>query len=297
MVYNKGSLNKEIFMYNLVSYKVWLHFDNKDSVKIYGCEKTTKTIELAMFEKSDYKFLGGKSQRYQNVKTGETISRRAFDKSSGKLSYEDLAKINWDIAPDRQILRPAKGRKSGQKLDAIAAQNEAKKRLENKTREAARQKALKEQRELARKIEAKKRKKVITQKITKSSLTPGKISKSIKFLYYQQYLDLWAQGKKLGIDVIFAYQIGVEGISNDTGEIQMFDAMNARDFDKPLTEDSFISKVEFRIEKASQSAGFIFTNYYMRFLFARKFYESLAEKNQSKIVARKNKANSKRKKK
>jgi hypothetical protein len=64
-----------------------------------------------------YKPLGGKSRRYVNTRTGETISRYQYDKLYGstkdfKGSTHLKAKVNRELNPAISKARPAKGRKS-----------------------------------------------------------------------------------------------------------------------------------------------------------------------------------------
>ncbi len=65
-----------------------------------------------------WKSVGGKSRRYVNEATGESLSRRQYDKLYGALhaqgfaSYESKAKTNADLAPDLSKARPARGRHS-----------------------------------------------------------------------------------------------------------------------------------------------------------------------------------------
>lgn len=68
--------------------------------------------------KNNFVPLGGKSRNYQNTKTGEIISRRQYDKRFGSLAktgfktYEDKARASKIIDERKQLLRPARGRKS-----------------------------------------------------------------------------------------------------------------------------------------------------------------------------------------
>ena len=68
--------------------------------------------------KNDYIPLGGKSRNFKNIKTGEIISRRQYDKKFGSLAktgfktYEDKARAAKIIDERKQLLRPARGRKS-----------------------------------------------------------------------------------------------------------------------------------------------------------------------------------------
>ena len=70
------------------------------------------------FTSNDFKFLGGKTRRYENKKTGETISRRQFDERYGRLKQKEFAtpeqqaKINKELNYVEQQKRPARGRKS-----------------------------------------------------------------------------------------------------------------------------------------------------------------------------------------
>jgi len=63
-----------------------------------------------------FQYLGGKDRRYLNTLTGETISRRQYDKLSGKLgefsSYEKKAKASKELNPELYAARPARGRSS-----------------------------------------------------------------------------------------------------------------------------------------------------------------------------------------
>jgi len=67
---------------------------------------------------NDWVPVGGSSRRYRNRRTGETISRRLYDKRFGNLrrqgfgSYEAKAKAAKQQAPVRAAMRPARGRRA-----------------------------------------------------------------------------------------------------------------------------------------------------------------------------------------
>ncbi len=67
------------------------------------------------FSASDWSRLPGKSRNFVNKRTGEILSRRQFDKLSGRLqysSYEKKAQANKAAHPRKSKQRPARGRKS-----------------------------------------------------------------------------------------------------------------------------------------------------------------------------------------
>lgn len=70
------------------------------------------TKEIVLGDGSIWRPLGGGSRRYVNAHTGETLSRRQFDKLSGRLagfsSYEAKAKAS---PPETRQSRPARGRR------------------------------------------------------------------------------------------------------------------------------------------------------------------------------------------
>lgn len=73
---------------------------------------TSRLIELS--DGSIWKPQGGSSRNFVNVSTGQTLSRRQFDKRSGRLgstSYEAKAKAS---PPQLRQQRPARGRKRRQ---------------------------------------------------------------------------------------------------------------------------------------------------------------------------------------
>lgn len=218
-----------------------------------------------------FKALGGKDRNYVDLKTGAVISRRQYDKLRG-IYYEAKAEANKAADEGRQLLAPARGRKSARKKTA-----------EEKEREVTARKAAKEKAELAKKIEAQKRRKFKRRKLTKKSLVPGRMAVRMNLSGYDDYVAAMTDAKGLGIEVVNGYALGVIVVDTETGKLKYFFTMNLRWMgDKILTEDQFFEEVS--REESSSSGPTV--GYFIHFAYAQKYAESVAKKAGIKIKTR-----------
>lgn len=105
---------------------------------------------------SDWRYLGGKTRRYQNVATGETISRRQYDQRFGRLAesgltLEKFARKNLMRDPALAMARPARGRKS-----AIPKKVKESKPKKPKLSDARKKELLRQRAKLKRKLKSEK---------------------------------------------------------------------------------------------------------------------------------------------
>src|SRR6476646_9437739 len=88
-----------------------------------------------------FKGLGGTSKKVLNEKTGEILSRRQYAKiKHGGMTNEALTKINKQFHAEESIARPARGRKSIQKLAPEIKKTAAQVRLEAEAQKKAKEK-------------------------------------------------------------------------------------------------------------------------------------------------------------
>ncbi len=234
-----------------------------------------------------YKGLGGTAKRVLDLATGKELSRREYAekvKRQGLLKNEELAALNKATAPEKQILRPTKGRKSALKLSEGAAKAEAQKRLQNAAKQKRREAEQKAQRETAKKIEAKKRRVVKPKKISTRLLQAGKMGRRIPFNNYADYLQMFADAK--ATNKIFAYGIGVEGVDARDGKILAATIFPMRGFAKPIPEELFNDTTE---EFLTSRAYFIFTNFFMHLAFNVEYAREKASKAKAKPKKKKRK--------
>lgn len=232
-----------------------------------------------------FKGLGGTAKRVLDLSTGKELSRREYAekvKRQGLLSNEQLAKLNRDTQPEKQILRPTKGRKSAQKLKEDDAKLEAQKRLLEAAKQKRREAELKEQRATAKKIEAKKRKVIKPKKITARLLEPGKQGRRIPFNTYDDYLQMFTDAK--ATKKIFAYGLGVEGIDSRSGKIVTATIFTMRGFGRPISEDDFNDAME---EFLTERLYFVFTNYFIHLAFSVEYARQKAARKTPKKKKRK----------
>lgn len=227
---------------------------------------------------------GDKAERVRNLNTGEIISDRQYKKltreasaltpinSQGQkiTSNEALAKFNRQTAPIKAASRPARGRKSGQKLSrelqferAQAAAEEA----ARKKREAEKRKA---ENALAQKIERAKKKKIKKRKVTTQGFKVNKktgerrAAAQYDFESEDELQDLWDEAQ--GVRGVKYWGVGVRGIDERTGK--HLDAWLAGLFDFSY-EPGDIDLEELTSDFQERKPYFVFTNWFAHFARAK----------------------------
>lgn len=154
---------------------------------------------------------GDKARRYINASTGEIISRRQYDKLRG-IQYEKKAEYNKARNEARQLLRPARGRKSALKKAPAEQRLIAEARKEHREQVTARKKAERQIASHRRAVERKAKKRV--KKPTIYSLKKGAIGKRFTFNTYQDYLLLMDAIQTMSVrgeKAVLSYSIGAYG--------------------------------------------------------------------------------------
>lgn len=193
-------------------------------------------------------------RKYLNTKTGEIITRRQFDKLSGRVvgSNEQKAKRNKADDELAQIMRPARGRTKAKSVE------EAQERLEVK----------------------KKKLKSIRPQLLKT----GHRAERIPFYSYEDYIFLLqeARNKKLsnGRRLITSYSWGIDGVDDRNGK--RITAILSNGMSSPsvvLSEDEFN---EAFFEFVETHIYYLHKNFFMHLHFDREYAESRMSKAQIK---------------
>lgn len=237
-----------------------------------------------MAQKEDYVFLGGKSRRYKNVVTGETISRRQYDKLRG-INYEKKARFsrarNWELAE----LRPARGRTSALKATGLERELIAEAR-----REARRKKELQRKeeillRKLERKAKSQQNKRVKQKTIRPQLLKRGAMGARISFDSYEGYLRALDQMKKMKVTVngkrmdgVFAYGVGVIGYDDREPTKQLgatLFRLRSPHYAKPISEEELYEATKnFQDEKPY----FVFRHWFIHVAYSIEYARKRAGK-------------------
>lgn len=209
------------------------------------------------FRVSDWESLGGKARKYRNIKTGEEISRWAYNKLKTGVDFRTAAEHARIINPEVAVLRPARGRKSALKKTGVERKMIAEARIEDRQRreEIAKQQA--EVRKLERKIDRARNKKVKRRKITKAALIPGRRAVRTPFNTYGEYLEIFAEAKRIGVVAFMG--VGVVGLDENTGEERDATIFTMRLLTRPIPEDEFEDEVTNFLEA---KAYFAFSHYF-----------------------------------
>lgn len=192
-------------------------------------------IDWSAFEGGDWQRVrGDKARRYVNKKTGVVISRRQFLQHYGKAqAFGTLEKrAKYYSKSDKQLLRPARGRKSA--LRVIESE---------KTAIAARRRLERQEKAADKKIEKElKRKRRTPKKISVSNFKKGKISRNIELdVDYSEIERVRLEAKKSGI--VFGYLVGANMIT-EMGEDRTFTTIKLRSISKSFKREEFDSMLE-----------------------------------------------------
>lgn len=226
-----------------------------------------------------YTRIAGGAERVRTP-TGAEISDRAYKKIAREVSgltpinekgqkivsNEALAKFNRQVNPTESIARPARGRKSLRKADEALKAEAARSRLEL---EAAKKRAAKElqaQRDVARKVERAKRKKVRTRRVSAQGFTKDKRSGERRraaqydFTSFDELEELYEQAK--GSYGIKFWGVGIRGVDERSGKHLDAWLYGLMDFsyepDEEQLEDETVDFLE-------RKPYFIFTSWYVHF--------------------------------
>lgn len=214
-----------------------------------------------------WKYLGGKSRRYENIATGATISRREYDKMRG-IIYEQKAAENKAKDLVKALSRPAPGRVKA------AGQVEAEIRAE-----AFKEKQVQKNLRVVERKAAQQNKRIRVKKIRPQLLKSGTRATRIPFTTYEEYLDLRKQmlEQKLpnGKRLVSWYSIGIHGI----------DERDGRDIDatifKVMSPSYKIERDEFEAETDDfilERLYFIFSHYWIHLHYDAEYAESRMKK-------------------
>ena len=233
---------------------------------------TTKRIYAPV---PGFKSLGGTSNKYLNIATGETISRRQYDKLKRPgFTDESLAKLKKSIDEKAQLSRPARGRTSIKKIAPDVREDIAEIRKEFADSKAQAIKQTKAEKKLQSSIERQKNKKVRRKKIRKQLLKPGQSGTRIAFSDYEEYLEAMSEAKRIG-NIVFGYALGWHGVDERDGLAKDVTVMTMTSFrDGPISEEEFEEMFSDSIEEKSY---LIFLNYFMHVGFSKVFATDWAE--------------------
>lgn len=216
----------------------------------------------------------GAKREYQNVDTGEVISRRQYLKQKrGGITNEEYARMSRITNQTISELRPARGRASALKKSDTEKEMIAQARIEDRLRRAEIAEAQKVDRELQRILDRKraaKQKKV--KHLSARILKAGQMGARVPFYTYEDYERLFKEGKS--DRNIAAYGLGINGFDTSTGEERSITVYTLRDFSRIIARFDFYETMEEEIESRSY---FEFTNYYMHVAFKVEFVRQRKE--------------------
>ncbi len=221
------------------------------------------------FDRAEWVALGGKSRNYRNSFTGETLSRRQFDKLAGRIpvSYERKAKAN---ATPEQVLKPARGR-TAYHGDASSRGLEIARRMDV-SRETKKEKAITEK--YKRRVDRRHRE----WEIIKDSSFGKSSARRIRVDFDVEAIER-ARVAGARNPHIFGYLVYLDFLNPVDGSDGAFNVLKARDIKKPYTEDDFERMEELAFEK-SVTSGMQFLVYgcTVEFLLRMDYVRSKREK-------------------
>lgn len=227
-----------------------------------------------------FKGLGGTAKQVLNEKTGEILSRRKYAeqvKRGGLLTNEELAKINRQQNAIESISRPAKGRKSIQKLSPEFKKTVAEVRLETEAEKKRNIAKAKAEKKASDKIERlNKRQNVKVPKFKKSLLKAGSKARRLGFNNYAELMTLLKDAKASG--AVFSYSLGVVGISTRDALNPHLEApavIEAMHIGSVIDEKTFHEEMSAYVE--SKKSYFHLLHYYVQLSFTKKYYEQRAK--------------------
>lgn len=221
-----------------------------------------------------FKYLGGSGQRYLNENTGETISRRQYDKLvNPAISYEKKAAYNKQLNPEAAILRPARGRKSYVKADKWVQDEIAAQRLEAAEAKKKAEEQLKKNRKAERDTKRLTGKAVKVKKVKKHLIPPGRIGWRLPFNTWDDLKEMIADAK--ATRVIFAYALGFVGVDTRIGVYRPVMLSGFKSINYLIDEDDFYEMME---EALAEYAYMKLAHYFVQFAIDKKHAQATESK-------------------
>lgn len=221
------------------------------------------------FNPAEWRSLGGTSRNYENIKTGDRMSRRAFDALKNGISYEAKAAHNKALNPELQALRPARGRRSHVRSDDWIKKEIAAQRLEAKRLKEEAEKKRKEAAALERKNVRLSAKKIRVKKVKKHLIPKGQIGWRIGFNDYSELAALLADARKTG--VIFAYGLGFVGVDERVGELRPVTVFRMMAISTNIPESEFNDAMEAALQEYSYIRP---AHFFVHFAIDKNFVKS-----------------------
>ena len=218
-----------------------------------------------------FKRFPGRNERFLVIATGEEISRRKYDLIRRGISNEALARINKATELSEQLARPARGRKSVLKEPDFVKSVVIKSRIQEKAKREVLTKVAKAQKQIDRKIERARNKKISTPKFSGGLLKAGRKARRVLYSEYDDYLKLYADMKKSGI--VFGYSVGALGVDTRTGEQRGAFLFPLKGFDSPIDPDEY---AEVFSEWLESHAYIEYIADMLQISFEPKYYEAKA---------------------
>lgn len=225
-----------------------------------------------------FKGLGGSAKKVLNEKTGEILSRRQYAKlKHGGMTNEALTKLNKEFYSVESISRPARGRKSIQKLAPEFKKTVAQVRLDAEKEKKAREAKIKAEKKAHTKIERLNKKQTVKPpKFTKSLLKAGAKARRISFNTYEEFHTLLLGARSSG--VVFNYSLGMVGISTRdplNPGLQAPNVIPGQHIKETISKEYFYEEMRNYLE--SVKSYFQLLHYYVQFAFTEKYYEQKAK--------------------
>jgi len=221
--------------------------------------------------------LGGKSRRYLNTETGETISRRQYFKLMSGLSFEEKAKRNREKDLAVALARPARGRTKATTQEEIELRLQvAQEAAEMKRRAKLEKKARQKSRTIKRK------------KIRPQLLKAGHRAARIAFSDWSEFKDIrremLEQKAPNGKRLITSYGLGVAGIDERTGNEIHATLVTLQSPKVDISEDEAIEMLDIFMESRPY---FIFLHWWVHLHFDIDYAEQKAKKARAKNIPEK----------
>ncbi len=218
---------------------------------------------------------GDKARRAIDPATGQIISRRQYDKlyKTFGLSYEEKAKSNRARNLELALSRPARGRKSIQKLPEQERKLIVEARKEALIRQRELEKELKAQNELQRLINKRQAKKVKKYAINTRLLKSGHYARRIPFEDWDDYIRILKEARL--VKQIRFYGLGIEGYDENNGNVLTATVFTMRTMEMTVSEEDFYEEMETALMEWSY---FHFTNYWIHLAFAKEYAQERKNK-------------------
>ncbi len=212
---------------------------------------------------------GEKTRQYMNTDTGEILSRRQYDKLHGRLaqaglaSNEAQARANLRRDEAEQLLRPARGRTSAQKTQALEREIVKSARLEQAHEKKAHAAVEREARRKAR----------VPKKITARNFKPGRKGRAFRVPYDPESIEAFVR-EAANYKGALGYTVGIEFVDSRTGKVGAATVLPARFMDEDFTEDDWQEVEDYEQERSYMDPTFAV----VYIALSQAAYEKLAKK-------------------